>query len=367
MTLDDQQMHQRFMEAAIRLGRQNLGCTAENPSVGAVIVKKINGKPIIIGIGVTAVGGRPHAEPQALQQAGGSAKGATAYVTLEPCSHHGKTPPCVDALIAAGVKRVVIALEDPDPRVSGRGIARLKAAGIDVVQDIAREKAFEGLAGFLTRITKKRPFITQKLALSQDGYIGRVGEANTPITGNLSKARTHILRAESDAILVGVGTVKIDDPMLDCRLPALEHRSPIRIVLDGHLSISVESRLVLSAKQIPVWIICNEKNDQNKQKLLEALGCRIIPFGENIHNHLNELMEFLGREGINNLLVEGGTKVAQSFYDIGLIDRLILLKSNQKIGINGYAAPQFLNLRESYRQSTQKRYDDDIWCIWERI
>ncbi|UXN07491.1 bifunctional diaminohydroxyphosphoribosylaminopyrimidine deaminase/5-amino-6-(5-phosphoribosylamino)uracil reductase RibD [Bartonella sp. HY761] len=367
MTLDEQQLHQRFMEVAIRLGRQNLGCTAENPSVGAVIVKEMNGKPIIIGIGVTAVGGRPHAEPQALQQAGASAKGATAYVTLEPCSHHGKTPPCVDALIAAGVKRVVIALDDPDPRVSGRGIARLKAAGIDVVQDIASRKAFEGLAGFLTRITKKRPFITQKLALSQDGYIGRISEANTPITGILSKARTHILRAESDAILVGIGTIKIDDPMLDCRLPGLEKRSPIRIVLDSDLSISVESRIVLSAKKTPLWIICNEKSDKNKQKLLEALGCRIIPFGENIHNNLNELMEFFGGEGINNLLVEGGRKVAQSFYDSGLIDRLILLKSNQKIETNGYAAPQFLNLQKDYRQSSQKSYDNDIWCIWERI
>lgn len=360
-------VHQDYMGAAIRLGRRNLGNTAENPSVAALVVNEIAGEWVIVGSAVTARNGRPHAEPQALQQAGQYTQGATVYVTLEPCSHHGKTPPCVDVLIAAGVKKVVIAIEDPDPRVCGQGIARLRAAGIEVITGVLAQEAFDGLAGFLTRITKKRPFITQKLAISADGYIGRKGEENIAISGDLARTCTHVLRAQSDAIVVGIATALIDNPMLDCRLPGLEARSPIRIVLDSHLQISLSSRLVLSAKNIPLWIVCNTQADIDKQNLLKQLGCRIIAFGNNIHTQLHELMQFLGGEGINNLLVEGGAKIAQSFYQSDLIDKLILLKSKNKIDYNGYAAPQFLNLEKNYKQSSKINYGDDTWFEWQRI
>ncbi|ULR46539.1 bifunctional diaminohydroxyphosphoribosylaminopyrimidine deaminase/5-amino-6-(5-phosphoribosylamino)uracil reductase RibD [Rhizobium sp. K102] len=244
-----------FMAAAIRLSRRHLGRTATNPSVGCLIVKD----GVIVGQAVTALGGRPHAEPQALAEAGEAARGATAYVTLEPCSHHGKTPPCAEALIAYGVARVVISVTDPDPRVSGRGISMLRDAGIEVDAGVLEAEGRRSLAGYLTSQTKNRPYVTLKLAVSADGMIGRAGEGQVAITGPEARAEVQALRAETDAILVGIGTAISDDPLLTVRTPGLEAQSPIRIVLDPSLALPLTSKLVGTAREVPVIVVASEQ------------------------------------------------------------------------------------------------------------
>ncbi|RUM21179.1 bifunctional diaminohydroxyphosphoribosylaminopyrimidine deaminase/5-amino-6-(5-phosphoribosylamino)uracil reductase RibD [Rhizobium vallis] len=246
---------ERFMAAAIRLSRWHLGRTATNPSVGCLIVRD----GVIVGRAVTALGGRPHAETQALAEAGALARGATAYVTLEPCSHHGKTPPCAEALIAYGVARVVISVTDPDPRVSGRGIAMLREAGIEVDAGVLEEEGRHSLAAYLTRQTKNRPYVTLKLAVSADGMIGRMGEGQVAITGPEARAQVQALRAETDAILVGIGTAIADDPLLTVRTPGLEMQSPIRIVLDPSLALPLTSKLVETAREVPVIVVASEE------------------------------------------------------------------------------------------------------------
>jgi diaminohydroxyphosphoribosylaminopyrimidine deaminase/5-amino-6-(5-phosphoribosylamino)uracil reductase len=243
------------MQEAIRLGLLHLGQTSTNPSVGCVVVRD----GTIVGRGTTAVGGRPHAEPQALAEAGELARGATAYVTLEPCSHHGKTPPCADALIASGVARVVISVTDPDERVSGRGIAMLRDAGIEVETGLLEEEGRHSLAAYLTRQTKKRPYVILKLAVSADGMIGRKGEGQIAITGPAARAEVQQLRAETDAILVGIGTATADDPELTVRIPGLEGRSPVRIVLDPLLDLPLNSKLVRTAREVPVIAVAREE------------------------------------------------------------------------------------------------------------
>ncbi|MCJ9669319.1 MULTISPECIES: bifunctional diaminohydroxyphosphoribosylaminopyrimidine deaminase/5-amino-6-(5-phosphoribosylamino)uracil reductase RibD [unclassified Neorhizobium] len=239
-----------FMASALRLSRLHTGQTGTNPSVGCVIVK--DGE--VVGSAVTAPGGRPHAETQALDIAGEKARGATAYVTLEPCSHYGRTPPCANALVEAGVARVVISLTDPDPRVSGRGIAILRDAGIVVETGLMEDEGRRALAAYLTRQTKGRPHVTLKLAVSADGMLGRRGE-EVSITGPEARAEVHRLRAEADAILVGIGTVLSDDPELTVRISGLEKRSPVRIVLDRRLELPLDSKLVKSARDVPVIVV----------------------------------------------------------------------------------------------------------------
>ncbi|MBY3117804.1 MULTISPECIES: bifunctional diaminohydroxyphosphoribosylaminopyrimidine deaminase/5-amino-6-(5-phosphoribosylamino)uracil reductase RibD [Rhizobium] len=246
---------ERFMAAAIRLSRWHLGRTATNPSVGCLIVRD----GVIVGRAVTALGGRPHAETQALAEAGAHARGATAYVTLEPCSHHGRTPPCSEALIAYGVARVVISVTDPDPRVSGRGIAMLREAGIEVDAGVLEAEGRRSLAAYLTRQTKNRPYVTLKLAVSADGMIGRKREGQVAITGPEARAQVQALRAETDAILVGIGTAIADDPLLTVRTSGLESQSPIRIVLDPLLALPLTSKLVETARQVPVIVVASEE------------------------------------------------------------------------------------------------------------
>jgi len=242
----------RYMAAAMRLSRWHTGLTATNPSVGAIVVRD----GAIVGRAVTAPGGRPHGETQALSQAGEKARGATLYVTLEPCSHHGRTPPCADAIVAAGISRVVVSLTDPDPRVCGRGLAILRAAGITVDGGVLEEEGRRALRAYLMRQTKGRPQVTLKLSVSADGMIGRKGsppgEGQVAITGPAARAQVHVLRAETDAILVGIGTALADDPDLTCRTPGLEARSPLRIVLDRRLDLPPTSRLARSAREVPV-------------------------------------------------------------------------------------------------------------------
>ncbi|MEO0719915.1 MAG: bifunctional diaminohydroxyphosphoribosylaminopyrimidine deaminase/5-amino-6-(5-phosphoribosylamino)uracil reductase RibD, partial [Pseudomonadota bacterium] len=239
------------MRAALDLARRGLGRTWPNPAVGCVIVK--DGE--LVSRGWTQPGGRPHAEVEALARAGSSAQGATVYVTLEPCAHHGVTPPCSEALVSAGVARVVTAFEDPDPRVAGRGHDLLRAAGIEVTTGLMETEARNVNAGYLMRRDKGRPFLTLKLASTLDGRIATSAGESKWITGEESRRRVHLLRASHDAILVGAGTARADDPGLDVRLPGLEMRSPVRIVADSRLSLPMESQLAQSTPQRPLWML----------------------------------------------------------------------------------------------------------------
>jgi diaminohydroxyphosphoribosylaminopyrimidine deaminase/5-amino-6-(5-phosphoribosylamino)uracil reductase len=323
---------QRFMAAAIRLSRWHLGQTMSNPSVGCLIVKD----GVIVGRGVTALSGRPHAEPQALAEAGEAASGATAYVTLEPCSHHGKTPPCAEALIASGVARVVVALTDPDERVSGRGLRMLEDADIAVAADVLPEQAESELEAYLNRQRNKRPQVILKLAVSADGMMGRLGEGQVAITGREARAQSHILRAESDAILVGIGTALADDPELTCRLPGMEGRSPLRIVLDRRLELPLNSKLVRGiADGYGLIIAAAADADAERKTALESAGVEVFATGDD----LEALLDLLGVRGLSSLIVEGGARTARRFLSQGLVDRVILFSSPVIVGENGVASP----------------------------
>lgn len=321
-------LDRRFMAAAIRLARRNLGATGPNPSVGAICVATTEDGPVVVGRGVTAPGGRPHAEPQALAQAGCRARGSTLYVTLEPCSHWGKSPPCADAIIAAGVARVVVALDDPDPRVSGAGYDKLRAAGIVVVRGVSAAEARDGLAGFLSRVERKRPRVLLKLAVSADGHVGRRGVANFPITGPAARARAQLMRVEADAIAVGIGTATIDDPALTVRLEGLERRSPIRVVFDARLALSPTSRLVGGAREVPTLVVTAEDVHPTLGVELTALGVRILPVaGRDGRIDLAAALRALASEGVNTLMLEGGAALAEAFLATDLVDRLALFRS----------------------------------------
>ncbi|MBB2970465.1 diaminohydroxyphosphoribosylaminopyrimidine deaminase/5-amino-6-(5-phosphoribosylamino)uracil reductase [Mesorhizobium sp. RMAD-H1] len=351
----------RFMAAAIRYSRRHLGLTATNPSVATLIVRDDGDGPVIVGRGVTAVGGRPHAETQAIAEAGEKARGATAYVTLEPCAHHGRTPPCANALVAAGVTRVVAAATDPDDRVSGKGYAILRDGGVEVIEGVLADKAADIMAGYLIRSFKKRPEVTLKLALSADSMIGRRGEGQVTITGAVSRAQVHLMRAESDAILVGIGTALADDPMLTCRLPGLEGRSPIRIVLDSDLRLPLSSALVLSASAVPVWIACGADADPRKRQAMIDAGCRILAT-ESINGRiaLPELLEDLAAQGIATVMVEGGANVAEYFLSEGLVDRIALFEGPDAIGEEqGVAVSGLRSHMAGFSPSREARFGAD--------
>jgi len=297
--------HTRFMQVALSLGRRNLGQTWPNPSVGALVVK--DGR--IIAQGYTARGGRPHAETVALADAGKLAKGATLYVTLEPCAHQGKTPPCTQTIIKAGIARTVIVCRDPNPQVNGKGIAQLQAAGIEVIEDICKPEAMEINRGFFSVIEKKRPYIALKLATSSDGKI--TNPKSHWITGEAARAYGHLLRSRYDAIATGIGTVLADDPLLTCRLPGLEDRSPVRVVFDRKHRLPKHSQLVKTAEQIPLWIMTS-------------------PLQASVHA--------LAEKGITRLLVEAGQKLSESFLRSGLVDRVYWFRNPRAIGDAGLSA-----------------------------
>ncbi|MEK1887215.1 MAG: bifunctional diaminohydroxyphosphoribosylaminopyrimidine deaminase/5-amino-6-(5-phosphoribosylamino)uracil reductase RibD [Phyllobacterium sp.] len=358
-------LDRRYMAAAIRLSRTHQGLTGTNPSVATLVVKD----GVIVGRGVTAIGGRPHAEPQALAEAGDAARGATAYVTLEPCAHHGKTPPCANALVTAGITRVVAAATDPDDRVSGKGYAILRGAGIEVEENVLAAEASDYLAGYLIRSSRKRPEVTLKLALSRDGFIGRVGEGQVSITGAVSRAQVHLMRAESDAILVGIGTVLADDPLLTCRLPGLHSRSPIRIVLDSHLRLPLDSALVRSVGDVPVWVAARADADAGKREALVAAGCRILATETDCGaTALPELLEDIAAQGLSTLMVEGGATVAASMLQENLIDRIALFEGTVVIGKNAGVAGPDLNthIARDFKQLNEYRFGEDRYREYVR-
>jgi diaminohydroxyphosphoribosylaminopyrimidine deaminase/5-amino-6-(5-phosphoribosylamino)uracil reductase len=357
-----------FMAAAIRLSDRHTGLTSTNPSVGTLIVRNDGNGPVVVGQGVTALGGRPHAEPQALQEAGELARGATAYVTLEPCAHHGRTPPCAEALVAAGIARVVGAASDPDPRVSGKGYAILRAAGITVVENMLAEQAADRMAGYLMRSLKKRPEVTLKLAVSRDGKIGRKGVGQMAITGEIARRQVHLMRARSDAILVGIGTVLADDPMLDCRLDGLEGRSPVRIILDAHARLPVGSKLAASAHKIPVFAAALADADAARRENLENTGVQFLAAVEAEGRiALPELLEDLGARGMATLMVEGGAETARYFLEEDLVDRIALFTGPGEIGADGVAAPIDANrIPAGFRQIREAVFGTDQYAEYIR-
>ena len=358
----------RIMAAAIRLSRKHAGLTSTNPSVATLIVRDDGPGPVVVGRGVTAIGGRPHSESEAIAEAGPRARGATAYVTLEPCAHHGRTPPCASALIAAGVARVVAATSDPDGRVSGRGYAMLREAGIAVTTAVLADQASDAMAGYLIRSLKKRPEVILKMALSSDGKIGRRGAGQIVVTGDVSRRQVHLMRAEADAVLIGIGTALEDDPELTVRLPGLAHRSPPRIVLDRDARLPTSSRLAQSARSVPLLVAASVKADSGRRRELERLGARFLAtetFDGRIA--LPELLEDLAARGMSSVIVEGGAATARYFLGEGLVDRIRLFHGPLAIGAGGIAAPLDRgSIPAGFRLLREGRFGDDLHSEWIR-
>lgn len=362
MSQDDQ----RHMAHALRLARRGLGQTWPNPSVGCVIVKE--GR--VIGRGHTAPGGRPHAEPQALSQAGGAAHGATAYVTLEPCAHHGKTGPCAEALIKAGVSRVVSALTDPDPRVSGGGHTMLRAAGIEVTTGVLAPEAYALQRGFLTRITRGRPMLTLKLALTLDGRIATASGESRWITGPEARARVHLMRSTHDAVLVGAGTARVDDPELTVRGIGITHQ-PLRIIVARTLDLPSTGRLAASISQGPLWLIHGPSAPQGNREIWQDLGATLIESPE-VDGQIDPsaMMAILAEKGLTRIFCEGGGQFAAGLLQAQLVDHLEVFGAGLLIGADGRPGLGALGLdslakapRFTLKSLTQ--VGADTWQSWE--
>jgi diaminohydroxyphosphoribosylaminopyrimidine deaminase/5-amino-6-(5-phosphoribosylamino)uracil reductase len=355
------------MRAALALARRGLGTVWPNPAVGCVIVAR--GR--VVGRGWTQPGGRPHGETEALGRAGEAARGATAYVSLEPCCHWGRTPPCTDALIAAGIRRVVVALEDPDPRVAGAGVRQLHAAGLEVEAGLCEAEAAEINAGFFCRLHNGRPLVTLKLATSLDGRIATGSGESQWITGPPARERAHALRAAHDAIMVGTGTVLADDPQLTCRLPGLAHRSPVRVVVDRHLRIPPTTRLISDARAVPVWVLTLPSADPERRQAFLRAGATVIDIDPSPDGNgsLAAALAALGERGITRLLVEGGGHLAAAFARAGLIDRLVWVHAPMLIGGDGIPAIaevglEVLSKAPSFTRLSTETVGDDVLTVF---
>jgi diaminohydroxyphosphoribosylaminopyrimidine deaminase/5-amino-6-(5-phosphoribosylamino)uracil reductase len=333
------------MAAALSLAARGLGRVWPNPAVGCVIVAADGA---VAGRGWTQPGGRPHAEAEALARAGAAARGATAYVTLEPCSHHGKTPPCADALAAAGVSRVEVALEDPDSRVSGAGLKRLADAGIATSCGLLREEAEAVNAGYLMRQRSGRPLVALKLASTLDGRIATHAGESRWITGAAARARVHLMRARHDAVMVGIGTALADDPALTCRLPGLEDASPVRIVVDARLQLPLTGRLVMTAKATPTWLVTVAGGDKARRKAFKDCGVRLIEVDQADDGYPDPpaVLDALGKAGLTRLLVEGGGHIAAAWLRADLVDRLYWFRSAGVMGGDGVSAVAAYGIEE---------------------
>jgi len=332
---------EQWMAQALGLARRGLGRTWPNPTVGCVLVRD----HVLIGQGWTQSGGRPHAETDALARArdagkGDALRGATAYVTLEPCAHHGKTPPCADALIEAGIARVVAAIEDPDPRVRGQGFERLRQGGVAVAIGPGAAAAAEINAGFFMRLKAHRPLLTLKLATSLDGKIALASGESKWITGELARAHAQTLRAQHDAVMVGIGTALADDPMLDCRLPGYTDRQPVRIVVDSRAQILPNARLVRTARQQPLWLAIAKGADAKAAKVLRDAGVEIIEIAAAANGRLDlaALLHALGERGLTRVLAEGGGILAGALLEADLVDRLAWYRADMVLGEDARAS-----------------------------
>jgi diaminohydroxyphosphoribosylaminopyrimidine deaminase/5-amino-6-(5-phosphoribosylamino)uracil reductase len=325
-----------FMKMALALAERGLGRVAPNPAVGCIIVRD----GAVVGRGWTQAGGRPHAETEALARAGDLARGATVYVSLEPCAHHGKTAPCAEALIAAGVARVVGAVSDPDERVAGKGFAMLEKAGIEVEEGVCFAQARHLNEGFFLKVLEERPLVTLKIASSVDGRTAtRTGHSRW-ITGETARERGHLLRATHDAIMVGSATAIVDDPTLTCRLPGLEDRSPIRVVADGRLRLPLTSKLVREARKTPVWLLTFAGSDSGRRNAFADCGVDLVdvPAGADGLMDMKAAMKILAARGLTRVLVEGGARLASSLMRSHLVDRVEWFRSTTVMGGDGYPA-----------------------------
>jgi diaminohydroxyphosphoribosylaminopyrimidine deaminase/5-amino-6-(5-phosphoribosylamino)uracil reductase len=335
----DPELDRRFMAAALRLGRRNLGRTYPNPAVGALVVRMEAEGPIVVGRGWTAAGGRPHAETIALEEAGKAARGATVYVTLEPCAHKGETPPCAEALIEAKIGRVVSAMEDPDKRVAGKGHKMLADAGIALTTGVLAGEAALAHAGHIARVTKGRPHVTLKLAVSADGMIGKRQGERMIITGKDTFDAVQAMRTESDAVLIGIGTALIDDPRLTVRLPGLQSRSPVRIVLDATARLRPNSNLIQTARDVPLIVVVGPEALDDRKTALAGAGARVIEVDAAQGGvDIAALFAILGKDGFTRVLVEGGAEVAASLVSTNLLDEVVLFRAPVVVGPDGVRA-----------------------------
>ena len=357
------------MAAALALGRRGMGRCWPNPSVGCVIVR--DGR--LIGRGWTQPGGRPHGEVQALAMAGAAARGATAYVTLEPCAHFGRTPPCADALVAAGVARVVTALTDPDPRTAGQGHARLAAAGVEVTTGVMADVAARDHAGFLSRVTRGRPVVTLKLATSVDGRIATATGESRWITGAPARRAVHAMRLDHDAVMVGGGTARADDPALDVRGfgPVAQ---PVRVVTSRTLDLDAAVRLRATAAEVPVWLVHGDGPRDlvpARAEAWRAAGARLLPAATGPGGDLDPraILAALGAAGLTRVLCEGGGALAASLLQAGLVDRLAVFQAGLALGAEGRPALGALGL-DALAEATRFRLDElrpvggDVLTIW---
>lgn len=363
-----------YMALACTLGRRGLGRVWPNPAVGCVLVRPDLGEDgRVVGRGWTQPGGRPHAETEALARAGEAARGATAYVSFEPCSHHGRTPPCADALVAAGIARLVVPGEDPDSRVSGQGIARLREAGIAVTEGVDADEAMAVNLGFITRIRLGRPMVTLKLASTIDGRIATQTGESQWITGAAARAQAHGLRARHDGIMVGVTTALSDDPMLTCRLPGMADRSPVRIVVDSRLRLPLTAALVATAAEAPTWLITLHGNEPARLAALRDADVVVIevPESETGIVDLAATLHALGERGLTRVLAEGGSRLAASLLQAGAVDRLEWFRAPALMGGDGQAAVEAygvdrLDRMAGFVRVAERRTGPDLWESYRR-
>jgi diaminohydroxyphosphoribosylaminopyrimidine deaminase/5-amino-6-(5-phosphoribosylamino)uracil reductase len=358
------------MLTALALASRTLGQVWPNPAVGCVIVKEGN----VVGRGWTRRGGRPHAEAEALAVTGELARGASLYVSLEPCNHVGKTPPCAEAIIAAGVARVVVAVGDPDPRVNGSGLARLRDAGIEVSVGVRTEEAAALNAGFFLRCTKGRPLFTLKMATSLDGRIAtRAGESKW-ITGKLARRVVHRMRSLHDAVMIGSETALADDPDLGCRLPGMSDRSPVRIIADGRLRLTIGSRLVMTASRMPTWVVTREDADPASRAELARRGVAVLLIKSRTRDNLDprDIAQALGERGLTRVLIEGGGRLAASFLAAGTIDRLAWFHGPRILGADAVPAAAAmgegaLDQAPTFHRSDVAALGDDVLEMLSRV
>lgn len=368
----DPELDRRLMAAALRFGRRHLGRTHPEPSVGALVVRFDGGGPVVVGRGVTPARGQGHAVAEALASAGEAARGATVYLTLEPAVSHTDGSSDTDALIAAGIARVVVALEDPRPGRKRAGLARLREAGIEVTAGVLGEEARSDHAGFLMRVGQERPFVTLKLAVSADGMIGRKSGERMLVSGREAFEHLQTLRIEADASMIGIGTALANDPRLMVRVPGLAHLSPVRIVLDTAARLPPDSQLVASIDIAPLWVLVGPEADRSRQERLAAVGADVLPVGTGTGGlDMAAVLKLLGERGINNLLVEGGAKVASSLVTRGFADAVILYRAPVVIGPDGVralagGALSMIDRNPRYRIVDELMFGEDRMVRFER-
>jgi diaminohydroxyphosphoribosylaminopyrimidine deaminase/5-amino-6-(5-phosphoribosylamino)uracil reductase len=358
-----------WMRVALGLARRGLGRVWPNPAVGCVIVAEGG----VVGRGRTPKGGGPHAEAEALAQAGARARGATAYVTLEPCAHTGATPPCTEALVASGIARVVVAIEDPDPRVDGRGVEALRAAGIAVEVGCLAAEAVAVNRGFLKRVSAGRPMVTLKLAASIDGRIATGSGESRWITGPRARSEVHLMRAQSDAVLVGAGTVRSDDPKLNVRDLGLDDVKPVRVVVSGALSLSRDSYLAQTAGEVPLWICHDPEAEESRRDAWAETGAELIeiPFQLDGQLDLSAMLQRLGDRGLTRVLCEGGGRLAAALIHADLVDEIVcytagLVLGEEAIPSVGALEVTALQLAPRFRLLDATPIGPDMWSRWRR-